>query len=62
VFTIEPVDFYCRHCDSAMEIVACDEPYCPGWHCMLCGAGTSSPACDWERILTATGGMAGECE
>ena len=36
---LEPVDYYCRHCDSAMEETECESPYCTGYRCLNCGAG-----------------------
>jgi hypothetical protein len=39
VIEIEPVDYYCPHCDSAMEWTACRAPYCRGYRCLGCGAG-----------------------
>jgi hypothetical protein len=39
VIELEPVDFYCRACDSAMEWTACNAPACTGYRCLGCGTG-----------------------
>lgn len=39
IIELEPVDYYCENCDSAMEWTACDAPHCRGYRCMGCGAG-----------------------
>lgn len=39
VIELEPVDFYCTRCDSAMEWTACDAPPCQGYRCLNCGHG-----------------------
>lgn len=39
VIELEPVDFYCRACDSAMEWTACDAPACSGYRCLGCDTG-----------------------
>ena len=39
VIELEPCDYYCRFCDSAMEWTACDAPFCMGYRCLNCGAG-----------------------
>lgn len=40
---IEPVDYYCRACDSAMVETGCGAPGCAGYACLLCKEG-----CDLE--------------
>lgn len=44
-FEIEPVDYYCQHCDSAMEYTACEAPGCSQYRCLNCRAG-----CDLEEL------------
>ncbi len=39
VIELEPVDYYCPHCDSAMEWTACDAPGCPAYRCLNCPFG-----------------------
>lgn len=39
IIELEPVDYWCQHCDSAMEWTACDAPRCTGYRCMGCGEG-----------------------
>lgn len=39
VIELEPVDYYCSHCDSAMEWTACVAPFCRGYRCLNCGSG-----------------------
>jgi hypothetical protein len=39
VIELEPVDYYCMSCDSAMEWTACHAPFCRGYRCLNCGAG-----------------------
>lgn len=36
---IEPVDYYCHLCDSALEYTGCESPYCSAYRCLNCGAG-----------------------
>lgn len=36
---LEPVDYYCEKCDSAMEWTACHAPYCLGYRCLNCDCG-----------------------
>lgn len=36
---LEPVDFYCQYCDSAMEWTTCQAPMCRGYRCLACGDG-----------------------
>lgn len=36
---LEPVDFFCPYCDSAMEWTTCDAPLCTGYRCLNCAAG-----------------------
>ena len=36
---LEPVDYYCPQCDSAMEWTACYAPTCKGYRCLNCDAG-----------------------
>lgn len=39
ILELEPVDYYCGLCDSAMEWTACHAPLCRGYRCLNCGAG-----------------------
>lgn len=39
VIELEPVDYYCPRCDSAMDWTACNAPYCAGYRCPNCHAG-----------------------
>lgn len=50
---LEPVDYYCQYCDSAMEATGCTAPHCPGYRCMNCRAG-----CDLEELDDGFCGMA----
>lgn len=42
---IEPVDYYCHYCDSAMEATGCEAPHCSSYRCLNCRAG-----CDLEEL------------
>lgn len=44
-YEIEPVDFYCNFCDSAMEYTACEAPGCSQYRCLSCRGG-----CDLEEL------------
>ena len=39
VIELEPVDYFCPHCDSATEWTGCRAPHCPGFYCRNCGRG-----------------------
>jgi len=39
IIELEPVDFYCPQCDSAMEWTACTAPGCTGYRCLNCDSG-----------------------
>lgn len=44
ILELDPVDYYCPHCDSAMEWTACNAPLCAGYQCLGCRFG-----CDLYR-------------
>lgn len=39
IIEVEPVDYYCRRCDSAMEQTGCEAPRCLGYRCLGCDSG-----------------------
>lgn len=50
-YEVEPVDYYCRACDSAMEDTRCDARYCAGYRCLGCSAGCDhTPVSTVERV------------
>lgn len=39
IIELEPVEWFCDKCDSAMEWTGCSAPFCDGFRCMNCGRG-----------------------
>lgn len=39
IIELEPVDYYCRRCDSVMDQTGCEAPRCLGYRCLGCGYG-----------------------